>query len=43
LHAKDKEFRKLYSEVGLEMLSKPKEEKIHPLVIDVVEELGIAL
>jgi len=42
LHARDKEFRKLYNEMSLEKLSK-KEGKIHPLKIDVAEDLKIAL
>lgn len=44
LKAKDKEFRALYKELSLEELSKAKERKIHPLVIDATtEDLKIAL
>jgi transcriptional regulator with XRE-family HTH domain len=43
LHAKDKEFRNLYNQISLDMLSKSKERKIHPLSIDIAEDLKIAL
>ena len=44
LQAKDKEFRAIYRELNLEELSKNKEKKVHPLVIDAtIEDLKIAL
>jgi DNA-binding transcriptional regulator YiaG len=43
LQARDKEFRNLYNTIKLEMLSKHKAGKIHPLVIDAAEDLKIAL
>jgi len=43
LHARDKEFRNLYNTIKLEMLSKHKTEKIHPLVIDMTDDFKIAL
>jgi DNA-binding transcriptional regulator YiaG len=43
LHVRDKEFRNLYNQVSLDMLSKSKEGKIHPLAIDIAEDLKIAL
>ena len=42
LHAKDKEFRNLYSKISLEELSKKRSEKIVPLEINALEDLKIA-
>jgi DNA-binding transcriptional regulator YiaG len=42
LHAKDKEFRSLYSKISLAELSKKRSEKIVPLEINVAEDLKIA-
>ena len=43
LRAKDKEFRELYNDLSLEKLSKSRKVKIHPIAIDVAEDLKIAL
>ncbi len=43
LHVRDKEFRNLYNHISLETLSKPVEGKIHPLSIDIAEDLKLAL
>lgn len=43
LQARDKEFRILYNKISLEALSKHKGGKIHPLAIDLTEDLKIAL
>ncbi len=43
LHVRDKEFRNLYNHISLEKLSKPVEGNIHPLSIDIAEDLKLAL
>jgi len=42
-HAKDKEFRSLYNTISPESFSKNKGEKVHPISIDVEDDLKIAL